>query len=257
MTAIVPRLPAAPRIVTDGPRVRLGLAWAAIAVVATSIGATAAAVVFAAVALGAAGQSCRAWRKHGRRPHPPVAIGGAVAVAFSAAAGFIAMAIVAVIAGAAAVAVQQTKLGGKEWDASLTATIALFAGVAAGSVPLARRELGFMPALVLLLTVLLAEASWFLIGSGARTRFDAPLASTAAVIAMSIAAAAVLVPPFRGASPWVLGGVAAVLTPLGPIAASAVLPRPDAFAPALRRIDGFVLVGPVWTLVAYAVLDLR
>jgi hypothetical protein len=34
------------------------------------------------------------------------------------------------------------------------------------------------------------------------------------------------------------------------------LPTARAAAPALRRIDAFVLVGPVWTLIASAVLDL-
>lgn len=246
-----------PPIDIDGPRVRLGLVWGAVAVVATATGAVAAAVAFAAVALGAAGQACRAWRREPRRPYRPVAVAGAVLVALSGAGGPVAVVAASVITGVAALGAAQARLGRREWDATLTAAIALVAGVASAGVPLARSELGATPALVLLGTVLLAEASWFVVGSGARTGFDAPVASTAAIGAVSMAVAAVLVPPFRGASPWVLGAVAAVLVPLGPFVASMILPRANAFAPALRRIDGFLVVSPVWVLVAAAILDLR
>lgn len=246
-----------PPIDVDGPRVRLGLVWGAVAVVATASGAVAAAVPFAAVALGAAGQACRAWRREPRRPHRPVAVAGAVLVAFSGAGGPVAVVAASVITGVAALGAAQARLGRGEWDASLTAAIALVAGVASAGVPLARGELGATPALVLLGTVLLAEASRFVMGSGARTRYDGPVASTAAIGAVSMAVAAVLVPPFRGASPWVLGALAAVLVPLGPAVASMILPRAGVFAPALRRIDGFLVVSPVWVLVAAATLDLR
>ena len=246
-----------PSIDTEGPRVRLGLIWGAVALVATALGALPAALAFAAVALGAAGQACRSWRREPRRPYRPVAIFGAVVIALAAAAGPVAVVAAAVITGVGAVGASQARLGRRDWDPALTAAIALVVGIAAAGVPLARSELGGTAAVVLLLTVLVAEASWFVIGSGARTRFDAPVASTAAIAAASVAVAAVLVPPFRGASPWILGVVAAVLVPLGPFVASAVLPSADAFAPALRRIDGFLLVSPVWVLIASALLDLR
>ena len=246
-----------PSIDTDGPRVRLGLVWGAIATVATLAGPLPAAVAFGAVALGAAGQTCRAWRRDARRPYRPVAIAGAVLIALSGAAGPIAVTAAAVISGVGAFGAAQARLGQRDWDAPLTAAIALVVGIAASGVPLARAELGATAAFVLLATVFVAEASWFVIGSGARTFLDAPVASTAAVAAVSMAVAAVLVPPFRGASPWVLGAIAAVLIPLGPYVASAVLPKPNAFAPALRRVDGFLLVSPVWVLVASALLDLR
>jgi hypothetical protein len=260
----IPRLPAMKRVAalrpaidTDGPRVRLGLVWGAVATVATFAGPLPAAIAFAAVALAAAGQTCRAWRRDARRPYRPVAIAGAVLIALAAAAGPVAVVAAAVISGVGAVGAAQAKLGQRDWDAPLTAAIALAVGVAASGVPLARGELGATPAFVLLATVLVAEASWYLIGSGARTFLDAPAASTAAIGAVSMAVAAVLVPPFRGASPWVLGAIAAVLVPLGPYVASALLPRADAFAPALRRLDGFLLVSPPWVLVASALLDLR
>jgi hypothetical protein len=244
-----------PRVDVDGPRVRLGLVWGAVAFVATATGALASAFVFAAVALAAAGQACRAWRRHERRPYRPVAIAGAVLMTLAAASGAVAVTAAAIMTGVGAYGARQLRPGGRDHDPILTAAIALVTGVAAASVPLARRELGATPALVLLCTVLAAEASAFLIGAGARTKIEGPIAATAAIGALSVAVAAVLVPPFRGASPWLLGAIAAVLFHTGPRVASAVLPRADAFAPALRRVDGFVLLGPVWALVARAALD--
>lgn len=239
----------------DGPRVRLGVAWATVAVVAVLVGPVSAAVVFAAVALGAAGQACRAWRRSRRTPYRPVAIGGAVLVALAGAAGPVAVAIAAVLTGVAAVAVSQARVGGRDWDRALTAAIALAIGAGAAALPVVRGELGATAALVLLFTVLVAEASTFVVGSGARTTWDAPIAAMAAVGALSLGVAAVLVPPFRGSSPWALAALSAVTVPLGPRLASALLPRARAFAPALRRIDGFFVVAPVWAAVARVMLD--
>ena len=245
-----------PPLDVEGPRVRLGLAWAAAGLVAVVLGPVVCAVVFAAVSLGAAGQAARAWRRSERQPYRPVAVGGATLVALAAAAGPVAVAAAAVLTGVAAVVAAQGRFDRKTWDASLTTAIALIAGIAGASVPLARSELGTAATLVLLGTVHVADATTFVIGSGARTSYDAPVAATTAIAVVSMGVAAVLVPPFRGASPWVLGAVAAVLIPASRRAASAVLPNPAAFAPALRRLDSFTIAGPVWVLVAAALLDL-
>ena len=45
---------------------------------------------------------------------------------------------------------------------------------------------------------------------------------------------------------FVFGGFAALLCPLGQVVASALLPRADAPAPALRRLDSLLLLGPTW-----------
>jgi len=45
-------------------------------------------------------------------------------------------------------------------------------------------------------------------------------------------------------------GVAAVCCPVGQWIASAILPRPDAHAPALRRIDTLLLLAPLWVVAA-------
>jgi hypothetical protein len=279
----------------------MGLLWGAVTLMTTAAGPLAAAVVFAGVAVGAAGQSCMAWhaaatarsrRPSSRHPGPrhhdplwsddpgfspgrrtkatvvdgsassreafrPVAVGGAVLMALAGGSGPVAVAAATAITGVASLVVGRTRLGGRQYDALLTASIALTVGASAAVVPVVRAELGFTAAVVLLLSVHAYEASAFLIGAGSRHRWEGAVAGAASVAALALAAAAVLVPPFRGASAWVLGAVAIALTSAGRRAASAVLPTTDAFAPALRRLDGFLLTGPVWAVIAAALLDVR
>ena len=80
---------------------------------------------------------------------------------------------------------------------------------------------------------------------------SAPVAAAIVCVTLFVA---VLVPSFRGGSPFLLGLVAAVLAPLGPLAASVILGDSDASAPALRRLDSLLLLGPVWAWSAAAVL---
>jgi len=55
------------------------------------------------------------------------------------------------------------------------------------------------------------------------------------------------IPPFNSATQaWVVGGLVAVLCPLSQMAASLLLPRAGARAPALRRLDSYLLTGPAW-----------
>jgi hypothetical protein len=53
----------------------------------------------------------------------------------------------------------------------------------------------------------------------------------------------------------VFGGFAAFCCPLGQIAASAILPSADARAPALRRLDSLLLLGPAWALLVGLLLQ--
>ncbi|HVF32244.1 MAG TPA: hypothetical protein VM933_04320 [Acidimicrobiales bacterium] len=247
-----------PPVDVDGPKVRLGLAWAAVTTVAALAGAFALALVFAAVALGAAGQATRTWRRRpgGRRPYRPVAVAGAVVCALAGAAGPLAVAAAAVVSAVAAFAAQQFGFGGQAWDARSTTAIAVLIGAGAAAPSLVVDQLGVIPALVLLLTVHAVDAGTFVIGSGASRPWEGPLAGAACAAATSVAVAAIFVPPFRGASPWVLGAVVALLVPAGAMAASTLLgARDDAPVPALRRLDAYLVTGPVWALLGRLLLD--
>lgn len=239
-----------PPVDIDGPKVRIGIVWAAITGVAALLGPVATALVFAVVALGAAGQATRSWRATDTRPYRPVAVGGAVVCALAGSAGPLAVVAAAGVAAVAAVTAQQLRFGGRTWDARTTIAIALVVGVGAATPALAADQLGLLPVVVLVLSVHLADASAFVVGSGARSRWEGPVAALAGVAALSVAVAAVLVPPFRGASPWILGAIVAAGVPAGTMVATMLLGRGEAPVPALRRLDGYLVTGPVWLLAA-------
>lgn len=260
---MVPALPWAqlrPRVDIEGPRVRLGLVWAGVSCAAVVAGPVTTAVVFAAVALGAAGQACRSWRRRPHQPHRAVAVGGATAVALAGGIAPWAVALAAALAAAAAVAVPLVlappgKARRRGSDPRTTAAIALMIGAGSSAPAVVRDQLGATAALVLLALVHVVDASTFIVGSGSRSPWEGWIAGGASAAAVGLAAAAVLVPPFRGPSPWLLALVVAVLVPVGSMAATALLGRPEARVPALRRIDSLLLAGPVWALVAGLVLD--
>ena len=79
------------------------------------------------------------------------------------------------------------------------------------------------------------------------------MAGVASVVCVSLFVA-VLVPSLSGASPFLLGLLAGALAPLGPLAASAILGDRSADAPALRRLDSLLLLGPIWALSAAALI---
>jgi len=243
-----------PAVDIDGPKVRLGIVWAVLTGVAALLGPVATSLVFAVVALGAAGQATRSWRRAITRPYRPVTVVGAVLCALAGSAGPLTVVAAAVVTAVAAVTAQQLRFGGRDWDARTTIAIALVVGLAAATPALAADQLGLLPVVVLLVSVHIADASAFVVGSGARSRWEGPVAAVAGVAAFSVAVAAVLVPPFRGASPWILGAIVAVGVPAGAMVATMLLGRDEAPVPALRRLDGYLVTGPVWLLVARLLL---
>ncbi|HWW54022.1 MAG TPA: hypothetical protein VNY84_09640, partial [Acidimicrobiales bacterium] len=128
-------------------------------------------------------------------------------------------------------------------------------GAAAPVLLRGRSSHGAVVTLALCTYALVYDASAFLIGSDAGHAWEGPLAGLASIGAVTVAVAAILVPPFRGASPWVLGVTAAVATPLGPLVAPLLLGGDrEARLPALRRLDSLLVLGPVWALLALALV---
>jgi len=212
----------------DGPRIRLGIAWALCTFAFLVAGAVPLAVWLTAAALVAAG----------------VGLAGVAAVA----------AVVLVVTVAwepVAGALHQPARAQVSVALTLAATLSI--GLAAAS-PVLVRHVGLVEAAVLVALVVVYDASAYLVGTGAASPWEGPAAGAAFILAVTLAVAALFVPPFRGATPWLFGFLTAVLAPLGPYAASAVLPEPSSRAPALRRLDSLLVVGPVWALVALLVL---
>ena len=228
------------------PHGRLGLAWAAVTFGVTVAGPAWLAGWLALAAFIAGAQVCRVWRKKGERPIALVAAG--LAAGLPVAASFEARYMTGVVA-AGALAAFVTRLRSStrapSRDIALTTTIGVAAGLAAAA-PVLVRHTGIAATLLLLTLVFLDDAGAYLVGTGASSAWEGPAAGVAALIPLTIFAEVALVPPFAGAQPLFLGLLAAVLAPAGPGAASALLGDRSGHAPALRRLDSLLLLGPLW-----------
>ncbi|MEX1216953.1 MAG: hypothetical protein WEA11_00370 [Acidimicrobiales bacterium] len=227
----------------DGPHARLGVLWFILACAACALGTAAVAVVFAVVSAVAAMQTVRAWDAFGKRSNPVLAgLFTAVVpiVALWGPIGFGAGLIVLVGAMILGSVVLHS-------DVVVGLRAALLPAVAAGSVVLiARADMGAL--VVLLVLVSVYEIGDYLMGSEAGSVFEGPLCGIAAVMVVTFAAAVLQLGPFETGAAWVFGSLAAVLAPLGAPLASALAPSAQSSLPALRRLDVWLVVTPVWGL---------
>ncbi len=228
------------------PHGRLGLAWAAATFGFTVAGPAWLAGWLALAAFIAGAQVCHVWRKRGERP--VVLIAAAIAAGLPVAASFDTGAMAAVVAAgvlAAFVARLRSTTLAPTRDVGLTLVIGVPIGLAAAA-PVLVRHTGIAATLLLLALVCVYDAGAYLVGTGASSAWEGPAAGVAALIPLTIFAEVGLIPPFAGAQPLFLGVLAAVLAPAGPVAASALLGDRNAYAPALRRLDSLMLLGPLW-----------
>lgn len=244
-----PKLEAVPDVGPDGPHVRLGAVWAVITFIATA-GLVALALLYAITGALAAAQAARSWRSRSRQPDPVAAAAGAALIPLAATVslGVAVGAIVAVAVGALLY-----RPDPKRSAPIVTAAIAVGFGVAAAS-PILTRRLGLVEILVLLSLVGVYDASAYLVGTGATKWWEGPAAGVAFMFTVTLAAAAVFVPPFDGVAPWLLGVIAAATAPLGPQVADRLLGTTRTRVPAVRRIDSLLVLGPLWTAGAYVLL---
>lgn len=231
-----------------GPRVRLGVLWFAAALLAVRLGQTSTALLFAAVAAVAALQTVRAWRYHRLGAHKVVAGAGAFVLPLAAAIGtglLGGVLLLVVVAAVVAALYEGRDRDGIVVAAASTVRCSVPVGIAAAGMVLAVR-LDISVALVLLLFTGVYKAGDFLMGSGADNSWEGPAAGITAIFATALSVAVLGVPPFHGADTWAYAALAAVLCPVGQVLASCILPAADAKAPALRRLDSLLLLGPAW-----------
>jgi len=244
-----------PRPDLRGPKLTLGAVWAAAVATTLVLGATPFALLVAGVAAAAAAQAARSW-KRAATPRSPLAPAAQVAAAVTVLgallgpAGVIAMAVLAVIGASAWVMADATRHHRAPSPVDLVLTLVCAAVPAAAvAAPVLLRRHGLEVVFVLMADALVYDAAAWIMGSGSRHRWLGPLCGMVCIGPVTMAVAAVAL-QFRGSTPWELGGLAAVLAPLGPAAASLVLGDRRAPAGALRRIDSLVLLGPIWAIVA-------
>ena len=235
---------------TSGPRVTLGVLWFLLVVGALAVGPGALVPLYAAMAALAGFQTASAWRAVGSKADRWVAALAAGAVAAGAAwgVGSLGLAILGAVVVTLAVAALETRtLRGVLDAAGTTLLSALPVGIgAAGVILTLRLEIGAAVTIVVLVAAY--EVGDYIVGSGASSSVEGPIAGIVAIAAMCMVVAVLRVPPFDGASVFVFGGFAALGCPLGQVLASALLPSVDARAPALRRLDSLLVLGPAWAL---------
>lgn len=235
---IVGRLAYLPK--PDGPHARLGVLWFIAACAACALGTIAVAALFSVLAAVAAMQTARAWTDVGRRSNPIVCGVAAAVVPIAALAGpkgfgaglIVAMGLVVI----GAVLGNNVVVGLRS---------AILPGLAAGAVVLTGRT--DMGALVVLLILISAyETGDYLMGAEAESIFEGPLSGFAAVMVVTFAESVFQIGPFETRAGWVFGALVAVLAPLGALVASSLTPTSESAGPALRRLDAWLVVAPVW-----------
>jgi len=236
----------------EGPRVRLGIAWFAVALAATLLSAPTTALVYAAAAGLAARQIVRAWGSVSWQADVAAAMGALPVLAALVGVPFALMTaglVVAVSIGCSLAPDGERLPGaGGRLAAAGIMCLSLVPALAGASFVLIRVE-SVIPAVVLLLMVSAYEAGDYIVGSGASNPVEGPLAGITTSTLLALPLALVLVEPFDAAGLGLLA-FAALACPLGQIVASAALPGAAAPAPALRRLDTLLVLAPVWAAAA-------
>jgi hypothetical protein len=236
------------------PHGRLGFLWVGVTVATVVAGAPAAGAWLALCAAIAAMQTAKVWRDRSEKPIVVVAAGTAAALPLSAILGLRAMtAAVAVCVVVTLLARVFSITKAPSRDVALTLAIGIVIGLAVASVVLLR-NINIQAPLLLLAFTAFYDAGAYLVGTGASSAWEGPAAGVFSLIPVTMLAAVTLVPPFTEGGPLVLGAVAALLAPCGPLAGSALLGERDAEASALRRLDSLLVLGPVWAWCAAAFL---
>ncbi len=233
-----------------GAKVRFGVLWFLANLAGLSVGLEVMTPLYVITAGTAGLQASRAWRRRGTSVHRMAAGVGAglLPLAASVSVGFLGVAILLVVGVAYSVALLDLEGGNPLHQASYTVLCALFPGMAAAGVVLTLRY-DLIAAAGLILLVSAYDSGDFLIGSGSRRRWEGPAIGIIAVMVMAFAISSLRLPPFVLPEALYLGGMAAVLCPIGQLVASAVLPDAAVRAPAVRRLDSLMVLAPVWALV--------
>jgi hypothetical protein len=242
----------------NGPHVRLGFLWFVLVCAALATGEVPLAAVYSLTAALAGYQAARCWQPLGRNPNEylAAAIGGGIGL--SALGGPSAVGVACLVAvGAACVASFLTPEARRAPLGAIGYTLqcGFFVGLAAASVTLAYRvDIGAAAALIIFVSVY--EMGDYLVGSGSKNAVEGPLAGFTAIAVFAFALWVVTFVPFKENSLLKFGALAAGLCPIGQLLGSAILPRSDAKASAVRRIDSLLVLGPAWVVSLWFYVDI-
>ncbi len=238
---------------TQGPRIRLGVLWALAVVVSLAFAPLrpyGLAVLYGVAAGLAAQQVVDAWHRERSGNLRWVTTLGASSLPVLATVGTgpLGVGLLLLVVAAVVVAIADGPTGRERPVLAEAGSSVLASGVCGGAaaslVLLANYDIGAV--IILILFLMVYDASDYIVGSGASNGVEGPLAGGLFIAATTMFVAVTEVPPFRGAEVWNFAMLAAVTLPAGQLLASAMLPRADAFAPALRRLDSLLIVAPAW-----------
>lgn len=239
---------------TDGPEITFGVLWF-VAIAATAFLSTWGLAVVAASVAGLAGlQAGAAWFPQ-FGPTKWWTAGAAFVVGLSGVIGplgLVAGAGMGMVLLLAYIALNpvHARSTGELLDVLMRSSLP--AGIAAGSL-VALRDVS--PGAVLLLIALVSayEVGDFLIGSGSSNAVEGPVSGLVALGAVAFVFWIVPPRPFTTTSVLLFAALAGVCCPLGQIVAAGLLPRGSSWAPALRRIDSYLLAAPLWLALLWSV----
>lgn len=237
-----------------GPRVRVGVLWFLLLLAAVTAGRWWAAALCSLVAAAAGYQMARSWaitRAEAESDDGVAPIGAgripALLAGLLAASGPLAAGYGTGLAGASLV-VSATVAGVVSLFSRVTgATVALAslpAAIAASSIVLAL-QVDLWVATFLVLAVSLYDAGSFLLGADAAGRWEGPVGGMVGTLAVTFTVATIQVPPLDRVEWWVLGALIAATAMLGQWVATWCMATPTASVPALRRLDAYLVAGPV------------
>jgi uncharacterized membrane protein YdcZ (DUF606 family) len=240
-----------------GPKIRLGLLWTVALFVSLVASAPGLAVFLGLTVAVAALQTSARWRDAGASANQWLAAGGALVIVVASSIGnawsgaaVVAFAVVAVFfpdGPAPQIPTSLGQIGTQAWGT-------LAAGLCPAVVGVCAVQLERIDALTFLCLVGAAstyDAGNFLCTEGRRNPWIGPLAGMGGVVVVAIAMAVAQPPPFSSAQALLLGLALVVLCPAGQMLGSWLLPRGRAHAPALRRLDSWLLAGPLLLLAAW------
>lgn len=230
---------------TTRPHGRIGVLWATLTVVATVQGQAWLAGWLGVTAFVGGSQAAGARRALGQRPPP--ALAAVLAAAAPAAAVYGVRYLVGTVGVALVLALVTATLGHGRGahDLALALTIGAVTGAAAAAV-VVTRDLGIAPTLFLLACTATYDAGAYVVGTGASSSWEGPVAGVAALIPVTLIGAIILSPPFPSGTPLGLGALAGFLAPLGPLVGTALIGTREADTPGIRRLDSLILIGPAW-----------
>lgn len=241
---------------TDGPKVTFGLLWFLALVGAATLGAyvdrsavssVAVAAVAAPIAALAGLQAGNAWFPNQGATRSWTAA-GAYLTALSGLVGPWGVPIGLIVGFITVMFYVMLYRGHRRTSSELLDILirsAIPAGLAVASLA-ALGSVGIGVQISLILLVSAYESGDFIVGTGSSNAVEGPLAGLVALGVMAFLLFLIQPAPFDSSSVLLFAVVAGICCPLGQVLASALLPRGNAWAPALRRLDSYLLAAPIW-----------